>query len=321
MAQAGRTIGRLWRDAVAARRQQPAYLVERDGGWEEVSWEEAARRVDELANGLLALGVRRGEAFGILATTTVEWTLFDFALALVGAVTVPVYMNSSPVDAVYALAHADAVGVLAEDEEQRSKLDTSQLRHVLTFADLDELAARGREHAERHPAALDEAAAAIDEDDLYTFIYTSGTTGPPKACMIRHRNYYVMAATLERLGSFVRDGDTMLLYLPLAHNFGRLMVLAGAYSGYTVAVLPDPLRAAEALVQVRPTVFPSVPRVFEKIHGAIVAGFDAQHGSRKRLLDWALRVGRSASALRQEGRSLRGSHSATGSPTGSSTRR
>ena len=86
--------------------------------------------------------------------------------------------------------------------------------------------------------------------------------------MIRHRNYYAMAAGVDELGDFVVAGDVMLLYLPLAHNFGRLMHLDGPYVGYTVAFLADPLRVGEAMPQVRPTVLPSVPRVYEKVlHG------------------------------------------------------
>src|SRR5207245_9298089 len=113
-----------------------------------------------------------GAAFGSLASTRVDWVLFDYALAFVGAVTVPVYATSSPHDCAYALDHADATGVLVEDDKQRAKLDevrteTPRLEHVLTFADLDDLAARGREHAAARPTALDEAVAAIDEDDLY----------------------------------------------------------------------------------------------------------------------------------------------------------
>ncbi|MBA2333259.1 MAG: AMP-binding protein, partial [Actinobacteria bacterium] len=96
--------------------------------------------------------------------------------------------------------------------------------------------------------------------------------------------------------------DTMLLYLPLAHNFGRLMHLSGPYVGYTIAFLPDPLQAAAALATVRPTVFPSVPRVYEKIHTAVVAKFDEATGSRRKLIDWALAVGRRVSGLRRSGR-------------------
>ena len=299
-----RTIGRLWRDATSAGRERAAYLVEREDGWHEVSWDEAAETVEEIANGLLALGVRKGDAFGILAQTTLEWALFDFALGLIGAVGAAVYANSSPKDCAYVLEHADAVGVLVEDEEQRAKVAELGLPHVVSFSELDELRARGRVFASEHPHALAEAEASVGEDDLFTFIYTSGTTGPPKACMIRHRNYYEMAACVDHVEAFALRDDTMLLYLPLAHNFGRLMHLLGAHTGYTIAFCPDPLGLAEALPAVRPTLLPSVPRLYEKVHAALLAQFEAVHGARRRLLDWALDVGQRASELRREGRPL-----------------
>jgi long-chain acyl-CoA synthetase len=122
--------------------------------------------------------------------------------------------------------------------------------------------------------------------------------------MITHRNYYAMVAVVDGLEDFVRPADVMLLYLPLAHNFGRLMHLAGPYCGFTVAHLDDPLRAGEALPQVRPTVFPSVPRVYEKVHGAVIQGLQESHGAKKRIGAWALRVGYEVSALRQAGKPL-----------------
>ena len=299
-----RTIPRLWLDGVAKDRPTPAYLTEEAEGWREHSWAECATAVDELAHGLLALGVRKGDAFAILGSTRLEWALFDFALALVGGVTAPIYANSSPKDCAHVIEHSEAVGVLVEDDAQRAKIEELGLPHVLTFAELDELRARGREHAQAQPDAVREAADAVEEDDLFTYIYTSGTTGPPKACMIRHRNYYAMVAKIDDLDEFVVDDDVLLLYLPLAHNFGRLKHLAGPYVGYTVAFCPDPLRVAEVIPAVRPTVLPSVPRVYEKIHTAVTARFDAETGARRRIVLWALAVGRKVSALRQAGRPI-----------------
>ena len=296
-----RTIARLWQDAIGRRYPGPAYLVQDGAEWREVSWDEARQAVDELAHGLLSLGVRKGDTFAILGSTRLEWVLFDFALGLVGAVGAPIYMNSSPKDCAYVVEHSEAIGVLCEDDEQRAKLGGLELDHVLTFADLDDLRARGRRHASEHPAAVDEAAAAIDEDDLFTYIYTSGTTGPPKACMIRHRNYYSMADKVTEVEDFTLRGDVMLLYLPLAHNFGRLMHLLGPHIGYTLAFCPDPYAVADALPAVRPTVFPSVPRVYEKVHTAVTTKFEQASGVRRRLVDWALRVGRRVSALREAG--------------------
>ena len=294
-----RTIARLWQDAVARDRPGPAYLVQDGDAWREVSWREAARIVDELAHGLLALGIRKGDAFAILASTRLEWALFDFALGLIGAVGAPIYMNSSPRDAHHVLTHSEAVGILCEDEVQRAKVDGVELEHVLTFADLDGLRERGREHAKANPDAVAQAAAALDEDDLFTYIYTSGTTGPPKACMITHRNYYEMADKVRQIEDFTVSEDTMLLYLPLAHNFGRLMHLHSPHVGYTLAFCPDPYAVAEALPAVRPTVFPSVPRVYEKIYTGVLAKFAEETGVKRTLIDWAMRVGRQVSELRQ----------------------
>ncbi|HEX3291957.1 MAG TPA: long-chain fatty acid--CoA ligase [Gaiella sp.] len=303
-----RTIPRLWRDAVA-RNTGVAYLVDEGESWREVGWPEAAERVELLANGLLARGVGKGDAFGILARNSLEWALFDFALAHVGAVGAAIYANSSPHDVHYVLEHSESVGVLCEDDAQRSKVEAGHsglpgLRHVLTYADLPALEDEGRAFREAHPAALGEAVAAIDEDDLFTFIYTSGTTGPPKGCMIRHRNYYAMVATVDDLPDHSAASDVMLLYLPLAHNFGRLMHLSGPYVGYTIAFVADPLDVARALPQVRPTILPSVPRVYEKVHTAVSSTFAQATGVKRKLVDWALRVGYRESALRQAGRSL-----------------
>jgi long-chain acyl-CoA synthetase len=303
-----RTIPRLWRDAVS-RNTGAAYLVETEDGWQEVPWAEAAERVELLANGLLARGVRKGDAFGILARNTLEWALFDFALGHVGAIGAAIYANSSPHDVHYVLEHSEAVGVLCEDDAQRAKVEAGlaslpRLGHVLTYAELPALEEEGRAFREANPGALDDAVAAIDEEDLFTYIYTSGTTGPPKGCMIRHRNYYAMVAVVDELPDHSAPGDVMLLYLPLAHNFGRLMHLSGPYVGYTIAFVADPLDVARVLPEVRPTILPSVPRVFEKVHTAVTSTFAEATGVKRQLIDWALDVGRRESALRRQGRPL-----------------
>jgi long-chain acyl-CoA synthetase len=304
-----RTIARLWRDGVAKRHGFPAYLVEGPEGWSEVSWEEAARRVDDLANGFLALGLRRGDVVAIVGRTCLEWALADYALGSIGAIGAPIYPNSSARDCAYIVEHSESVAVLVEDEEQREKIESARaellrVRHVLTFTELAEVEAQGREHAREHPHALAEATAAIDENDVFTYIYTSGTTGPPKGCMIRHRNYYDMASCVDSLPEFVVEGDVMLLYLPLAHNFGRLMHLMGPHIGFTLALLPDPLRVGEALPPVRPTVLPSVPRVYEKVYTAVRTQFDAATGVKRKLIDFALRTGAAASPYKQRGEAL-----------------
>ena len=304
----GRTIGRLWREGTAAPRANAAYLVESNGDWHTVSWEDAARRVDDLAFGLLDLGIAKGDVVAIIGRTTIEWALLDFALSLVGAVSAAIYPTSSGPDCRYLLDHSEAVVAFVEGDDERGRVEgcgaLPRLQKTITFGDLEELEQAGRAIRARDPEALTRAEAAVDEEDPFTYIYTSGTTGPPKACVIRHRNYYEMAAVVDRVETLVTEDDVMLLWLPLAHNFGRLMHLAGPYVGFTVAFCPDPYAVAEAMPAVRPTILPSAPRLFEKVYTGITAQFDAATGAKRKLVDWALSVGYRVSRLEREHRPI-----------------
>ena len=167
-----------------------------------------------------------------------------------------------------------------------------RLQHVLTFADLDDLAARGRAFAAEHPRRAARGREAIEEDDLFTYIYTSGTTGPPKGCMISHRNYYEMVAVVDELPSFTGPEDTMLLYLPLAHNFGRLMHLVGAYVGSRSPSCPTRSRRRRRCRGAADRLPERAARLREDPHGGRRARFDEATGVKRKLVDWALGVGR-----------------------------
>ena len=216
----------------------------------------------------------------ILGATTLEWTLFDLALALVGAVSgADLREQLAARRARTSSGTAEASACSCEDDEQlreagRGRGELPGSSTCSTYADLDGLAARGRAFAAANPAALAEAREAIDEDDLFTYIYTSGTTGPPKGCMIRHRNYYAMVGDRRRASATSSaEATSLLLYLPLAHNFGRLMQLSArtpatrSPSAPIRSRSPTPCRgAADGL--------PERPRVYEKMHAAVLAKFD-----------------------------------------------
>ena len=304
-----RTIAQLWRRGVEAGHAAPPFRRETATGWEAVTWAEADTAVQELAHGFLALGVRRGERVAILCGTRVEWSLLDFALASIGAVSVPIYPSSAPREIAFILGHARVTIAIAETPEQiaaaeahRTELPT--LREIIRVAELDALRAAGREHAARHPDAVATASAALTESDPFTVIYTSGTTGDPKGCVVTHRNYYAMTSVVDELEEVLLPGDELLLYLPLAHTFGRLMHLAGPYVGFTIAYLADPARLLDAVAEVRPTVLPSVPRLYEKVHAAVSERIATATGIEGRILNWGVRVGLEAGALRLQGRPL-----------------
>jgi long-chain acyl-CoA synthetase len=297
-----RTVPELWRDAVSGAPEQSAYLEETADGWRSVSWDEAAERVEGLAQGLLARGVRHGDRVAILSRTRLEWILLDWAVMSVGAVVVGLYPTSSAKECEYILGHCEAVLAFTEDEEQTRKLVSIRgslptLREIVPFDWLGKLESDGRlaRHLRSEP---------IEEDDLATLIYTSGTTGPPKGCMLTHRNLVTAASRVVE--GMNQPGDICLLFLPLAHSYGRLAHQAATHRGTTVALVADVARVPEALATVRPTVLPAVPRVYEKVHANTLGEIERAGGLRRGIGLWALGVGGRASRARREGGSVTG---------------
>jgi long-chain acyl-CoA synthetase len=308
-----RTVSAIWQSAVSEPRPYPAYLVEDGDRWREVSWAEAAQAVDEIAGGFLALGIEKGDRVGILSRTRLEWTLIDFALASIGAVSVPIYPTSSALECAYILGNSGALALVCEDAEQHAKAapiraELEALDHVVVLegsppgaSTLASLRERGRAYARAYPDELAERRAGLGEGDLLTIIYTSGTTGPPKGCVITQRHYSVMVDMIRGVPGLFAGVDRVLLYLPLAHNFARLVQFVGAGQGFTLAFCPDISRVSEALLAVRPTIFPSVPRLFEKVHAGVTAAFEETTGVKSALVTWALEVGRRAGGYRRQG--------------------
>ena len=303
-----RTIGEAWRQAVSENRDFPAFLVQGADGWREVGWDEAGQRVDALAAGFVSLGIGKGDSVAILSRTRLEWTLCDHALALIGAVTIPIYQTSSREECEHLLSDADVRLLVCENDEQIEKtrgLDGTlpALERIVAIDEvpgtmsLAEVADAGRNGAVPPPEA-------VADSDVLTLIYTSGTTGPPKGCIITHRNFVAEVDKIGEIDGLFERGDTVLLFLPLAHNFARLVQYCAVRLGLTLAFCPDVSDLSRALEQVRPTLFPAVPRVFEKSHTAVTGAFEAATGTKRRMIEWALGVGRRAAALREQEREL-----------------
>ncbi len=290
-----RTARALWERALAQGWTTPAYLEETPEGWREVSWPEAGARVETLAQALLAHGVRKGDAVAVLSRTRLEWILLDWAIMSIGAAVVGLYPTNTAKECAYILGHAEAVLAFVEDDTQRAKLESvraelAQLRGLIAFDDLDSFAGEGQE---REP---------VDEDDLATLIYTSGTTGPPKGCMLTHKNLTTAAVRVQT--HLEGTADTVLLFLPMAHSFARIVHQSAAFHGATLALVSEATRVPEALQHTRPTILPAVPRVYEKVHANAVGEIERAGGMKRAIGRWALRVGSRSSGLRRSGRSL-----------------
>jgi long-chain acyl-CoA synthetase len=307
------TVAELWLRAVSAPPSTPPFLVERDGTWSEVSWVDAGRAVDELAAGFLALGVARGDRVALLARTRLEWALCDWALISIGAVVVPIYPTSSALECAYILGNSAARVVICEDGRQVEKIepvrrDLEGLERVIVMDDPDGasttlavLQAKGRERLAERPRVVEGVREALSPGDLLTVVYTSGTTGPPKGCMLTHGNYRTMVESICAIEGLARPGDRTVLYLPLAHTFARLIEFLGPALGLTIAFCSEATGVPAALRDVRPTIFASVPKLYERVRSAVETSAEAP-GVRGALLRWALDVGLRSSRYRQQGR-------------------
>lgn len=312
MADSDGTLATLWSRAVAARATTPSMVVQDGSGWREVGWEEADEQVGRLAAGLHALGVARSDRVALLLRTGMEWVVSDHALLALGAVVVPIYPTSSIGDAVHILNDSGARILIAEplplaDALLAARDDIPALETVVGAEQLadsdigfDEVLVRGAELLGDSPELVEAARAAARPDDLATIVYTSGTTGPPKGCMLTHGNVRSQLEMIVGAG-VVKPGDRTVLHLPLAHVLARVIELMCARLSLTLGLCHDTGRLTSALAAVRPTIFVSVPRLFETAHRAARARVENERGFRRRIGRWAIDGGLAVQRARSGG--------------------
>ncbi|KIF71171.1 long-chain fatty acid--CoA ligase [Streptomyces sp. AcH 505] len=273
-----------------------------EGHWQDVTSAEFRDQVLALAKGLLAEGLRFGDRVAIMSRTRYEWTLFDFALWSIGVQSVPVYSTSSAEQIWWMLYDAEVVACVVEHEDHAmsvgSVIDRLPLLKRLWQLDagaVDELVAAG---AGIEDAAVHRNRAAVRPDGIATIIYTSGTTGRPKGCVITHGNFMYEADTVIHRWEPVfhsRPGDqaSTLLFLPLAHVFGRMVEIAAIRGRVKLGHQPE-LRASALLpdlVAFRPSFILAVPYIFEKVYSAArrKAERDGKLGPFEKAIDVAVR--------------------------------
>jgi long-chain acyl-CoA synthetase len=302
------SLGRMVLDATE-RHGGVAIRFPRDGTWHEWSFPEFGNAVRELARGFAALGIEPGDRVALLGETRPEWTLADAALLAAGCVVVPVYHTNSPGECKYVVEHSGARAIVVEDTGQLEKIEGVRdqlpgLEHIVSMADtgrtptVADLRARASEvPAEQLEARLEN----VGPDDVATIVYTSGTTGPPKGCVLTHRNIlFTMEAYIERV--HLRPLATLFMFLPLAHALARVVQMVSLDVGGTLAFWSgDSRKLIGDVAAAQPTHFPSVPRVFEKIHARALARGTEGSGVQRRIFAWAVATGRKARPAQRAG--------------------
>jgi long-chain acyl-CoA synthetase len=286
MAQAAQTFPELFFRQVQARKERVALRDKDLGIWKRITWTEYGDMVRYTAAGLLALGLEPGEKVSILGENRPEWLYCHLGAMTAGGVTCGVYPTSAPDQIAYVVGHSESKILFVENEEQVDKvlqiIDDLAVAKVVVWDPkglwgfthekiifFDEFIELGRKRVEQQPDCVDARFNAIKPDDVAMIIYTSGTTGRPKGAMISHRN--ILSITEGFMGANPsNDNDEIISYLPLAHIYENLMSLFQAiWAGGTVNFVESLETLPQNLREVSPTLFASVPRIWEKFASMI----------------------------------------------------
>jgi len=298
------TLCELFYGSVDGFRKAEHLRHKRDGEWRPISSDELRAAVEETAMGLASLGLGKGDHVAILSENRPEWAFADMAVLAAGGADVPIYPSLPAAQVRYILADSEAKAVFVSNAAQAAKVTEVRggldaLRHVIAFEPvagalaLDELRARGREALAQDKDAARKSAARVAASDLATIIYTSGTTGDPKGVMLTHANLVSNALGAAQAFPQLRPDWVCLSFLPLCHVFERtaghnLMLHAGA----TIAYAESVERVVENMVEVRPQMMSSVPRLYEKMYARVNEKVAKDPKWRQAIFRWALGVGR-----------------------------
>lgn len=249
-------------------------------GWQPVSAREVEAEVRATAKGLVAAGINIGDRVAIMARTRYEWTILDFAIWFAGGSVVPIYETSSAEQVDWILSDSGSVGVIVETPTHRELVQTvlpSHTKHVWTMTD-DVLSLLARTGAHISDDEIDRRRNSLNPETLATLIYTSGTTGRPKGVSLTHGNFLAECGNVVQGASdlFLKPGGSTLLFLPVAHVFGRMVQIGAITAGLHLAHCSDPVgRLLPDLQSFKPTFVLAVPRIFEKVYNGAEAKAEA----------------------------------------------
>ncbi|MGB4704019.1 MAG: long-chain fatty acid--CoA ligase [Candidatus Saccharicenans sp.] len=298
------TLARIFLNTEKTYRGKPLMLVKKEGKYVPIPTEEFSRRVRNISAGLRALGLRSGDRLIILSENRPEWVMVDMAVVCMGAVTVPIYTSLTPEQIKYIITDSEARFVVCSNQEMWAKI--AAIKNELPRVDkyiiidgpapegvmtLEEVEKEGEKLNQLDPAEFDRIAESIGPDDLATIIYTSGTTGIPKGAMLSHYNLVSNVQALRAVIEYT-DKDTDLSFLPLSHVLERMCTFAWIYVGATIAYAESIDTVAQNMVEVRPTIMVSVPRLFDKFYARVIDNVLSSPPLKKKIFFWALKVGR-----------------------------
>jgi long-chain acyl-CoA synthetase len=298
------TLCQVLLDTIKTYPRPDFMLSKKEGRYQPLSTDEFGRRVRELSLGLRDLGLAKGDKVIILSENRPEWVVADYANLCLGAITVPIYTSLVPEQIKYIIDDSDAKAVVVSSEDLWKKVDVvrpslAKVHHYITFLEkapegaltLGQVMERGRKLDERDPALFQSLVQAVRPEDEASLIYTSGTTGLPKGVILTHSNFLSNVKSVSTIIEF-SDKDTVLSFLPLSHVLERMVTFTYIYKGCRIGYAESIETVGENLLEIRPNIMVSVPRVFEKIYAKVMDTVLSGSGLKKRIFYWALKVGK-----------------------------
>jgi len=297
------TIAQLFLNTIASYPKPDILLYKDQGHYVPISTEEFGSRVRHFAMGLASLGCKAGDKVIIISENCPEWIIADFANLSLGAVTVPIYPTLVPQQVRYIISDSDATFVICSTLElwkkvEAVKKDLPKISHFISFQpeapqgvlSLPAIMEKGRKFDQDNPGAFEKSARALKPSDLASIIYTSGTTGVPKGVMLTHANFISNTTTLASIVQFGHP-DYVLSFLPLSHVLERMCHFAFLSKGCSMAYAESVETVADNLLEIRPNIMVSVPRLFEKLYAKVMDTVLAGSGLKKKIFYWAIKVG------------------------------
>ena len=314
------TIAEMFLNTVSNHGNKELFYYKKGNDWSSINGKTILYTVTDLSNAILGQSLSKGDRVGIISNNSPKWAMADYGIICSGCVTVSIYPTLTPEQTEYIINDSELKILFLENEDQLEKIneiwakcpslslavmmnesfdqETEKIVKYSSFLDM------GMDFSKKNKNSFDNACKSIKEDDLLTLIYTSGTTGTPKGVMLTHKNLVSnIKATIE-MQQF-NNNEIFLSFLPLSHVFERM---TGHFSGFSIGArtyyAESIEKVADNMVEAKPTVVISVPRLYEKIHAKIINGLKSAPSIKKKLFFWALNIGKKVSLLIRSGQKV-----------------